>query len=143
MASKDKLEENASHNTNFSLVLPFQTRRLEDVELPYSVYVAPAFKRDLKKLDRKVQKRIIDALDSLSTDPRPKGVEKLKENPKFYRISVGDHRLVYSIDDKKLIIVACLARHRKDVYRDIANLNISAVLETLKPLLVGSRPSSS
>jgi len=102
----------------------------------YSVLVAPAFKRDLKKLDRQVQKRVFGALESLADDPRPRGVEKLKENPKFYRIPVGDYRIVYSLDNKKQIIVVCLVRHRKDAYRDIAKLNISAILETLKPLLV-------
>lgn len=104
--------------------------------MAYSVFAAPAFKRDLKKLDRRMQKRVFDALEGLADDPRPRSVEKLKENPKFYRIPVGDYRIVYSLDDKKSIIIVCLVRHRKDAYRDIENLNITAILETLKPLLV-------
>jgi mRNA interferase RelE/StbE len=106
----------------------------------YSVFAAPAFKRDLGKLDRQIQKRVFDALTNLADNPRPRGVEKLKENPKFYRIPVGDYRIVYSIDDKKSIIIVCLVRHRKDAYRDIATLNISAIVDTLKPLLV--RPAN-
>jgi mRNA interferase RelE/StbE len=108
----------------------------------YTIHVAPAFRHDLKKLDRQIQKRIIDALEALSEEPRPRGVEKLKENPKFYRIAVGDYRIVYNVDGKKHIVVACLVRHRKDAYRDIANLNISAIMETLKPLLVKSSTAS-
>jgi mRNA interferase RelE/StbE len=103
----------------------------------YTVLVTPAFKRDLKKLDRRSQKRIFGTLDSLADEPRPRGVEKLKENAKFYRIRSGDYRIVYSIDDEKSIAIVCLVRHRKDAYRDIASLNISEILDTLKPLLVG------
>jgi mRNA interferase RelE/StbE len=102
----------------------------------YNVSVTPAFKRDLRKLERPLQKRIVDALSGLAENPRPRGVEKLKENPKYYRIAVGDYRIVYSVDDKSAIIVACLARHRKDAYRDIANLDMGVVVETLKPILV-------
>jgi mRNA interferase RelE/StbE len=108
----------------------------------YSVLVAPAFKRELRKLDRQVQKRVFGALTNLADEPRPRGVEKLKENPKFYRIHVGDYRIIYSIDDKKSIVIVCLARNRKDAYRDIAKLNISTIMETLKPLLVRSANAS-
>lgn len=111
--------------------------------MTYSIFAAPAFKRDLKKLDRQVQKRVFDALDALADDPRPRSIEKLKENPTFYRFAVGDYRIVYFIDDRKSLIVVCLVRHRKDTYRDISKLNISAILETLKPLLVGSRATAS
>jgi mRNA interferase RelE/StbE len=106
----------------------------------YGVFVTPAFKRDLKKLDRKTLKRVFDVLEKLAEEPRPRGIEKLKENPKFYRLAVGDYRIVYSVDDKQAVIVACLIRHRKDAYRDIANLSISTVMETLKPIL--GKPAS-
>jgi mRNA interferase RelE/StbE len=101
----------------------------------YSVSVTPAFKRDLRKLEPRIVKRVFDILDRLSEDPRPRGIEKLKENPKFYRIVVGDYRMVYTVDDKKSIVIACLVRDRKDAYRDIAKLDISMVMKTLKPML--------
>jgi mRNA interferase RelE/StbE len=108
----------------------------------YGVFAAPAFKHDLKKLERKVQKRIFTALDALADEPRPRTVEKLTANPKFYRVPVGDYRIVYFVDDPKSIIVLCLVRNRKDVYRDVAKLNITAIFQTLKPLLVSSPTAS-
>jgi mRNA interferase RelE/StbE len=102
--------------------------------MAYGEYVTPAFKRELKSQDRKVLKRVFGALERLADEPRPRGVEKLKENPKFYRVAVGDYRIVYSVDDKESVIVACLLRHRKDAYRDIANLDIGAVMENLNPI---------
>jgi len=110
--------------------------------VPYNVLITPAFKRDLKKLDRHVQRRIFNALDNLKNEPRQRSAEKLKENPKFYRIPVGDYRIVYSVDDKQSILIVCLVRHRKDAYRDIAKLNIGEVIETLKPFLVKSATAS-
>ena len=104
--------------------------------MAYRVSVTPAFKREFGKLERKIQKRVVEVMFSLEERPRPKGVEKLKENPKFYRIPVGVYRIIYTVDDKQSIVVACLVRHRKDAYRDIGNLDVRMVIETLKPFLV-------
>jgi mRNA interferase RelE/StbE len=106
----------------------------------YSVSAAPSFKREFRKLERHVQKRILDALESLIKTPRPRGVEKLSENPKFYRLRVGDHRIIYTVDDANEIVVAYLVRHRKDAYRDIENLDVRVMAETLKPILVRQTP---
>jgi len=103
----------------------------------YSVFVAPAFKREFKKLGQKVQRKIIKKLEGLAVDPRPAGVEKLSQDPRFWRVRVGDYRIIYAIDDKKSVVVACLVRHRRDAYRDIENLDARLVMETLKPLLAG------
>jgi len=43
----------------------------------YSVRITPAADREIRKLDRTVQKSILKKLDGLKKEPRPKGVEKL------------------------------------------------------------------
>lgn len=107
----------------------------------YSVSVTPAFKREFRKLERKTQKRVLDALEKLAKDPRPRGIEKLKQNPRFYRLTIGDHRVIYAVDDKSSVIVACLVRHRKDAYRDIEKLDVGVMAEALKPILVQRLPT--
>src|ERR1700720_842400 len=111
----------------------------------YNVLVAPAFKREFKKLSTKIQKKILKRLDEMTVNPRPRGVEKLSQDPRFWRTRIGDYRMVYAIDDEQSVIVACLIRHRKDAYRDIEKLDARLVFETLKPLLVSLRaiPSES
>ncbi len=37
----------------------------------------------------------------------------------LYRFRIGDYRIIYSIEDDKLIIVVLRIRHRKDVYHGI------------------------
>lgn len=61
--------------------------------------------------------RLVSLVQSLSEDPRPSGVRKLKGAERSYRIRSGDYRIVYEIQDDALIVVIVRVRHRKDVYR--------------------------
>jgi mRNA interferase RelE/StbE len=56
------------------------------------------------------------AIDDLSTDPRPTGTAKLAGSDDF-RIRVGDHRIVYSADDSRRMVIVARIAHRREVYR--------------------------
>ena len=47
----------------------------------------------------------------------PKMVEKLTGRGDLYRVRVGDHRVVYSIDDDGRVVVVEDVRGRDDIYR--------------------------
>jgi mRNA interferase RelE/StbE len=83
----------------------------------YQVAFAPAAERQLRKLAREVQVRIVAAAESLQVNPRPRGVVKLEGSDGFYRIRVGDWRIVYQIEDERLIVLVLRIGHRRDVYR--------------------------
>jgi len=70
---------------------------------------------DLPKIDRKLQVRIKKAIETrLTTAPHEYGEPLRKTLKGYWKLRVGDYRIVYRIDKKKLIIlVVC---HRKDVY---------------------------
>jgi len=85
--------------------------------LAYSVELAPAAKRQVRKLDRSIQGRIIRRLEALGKDPRPPGVEKLEGNENTYRVRVGEYRIVYEIRDKILVILVLKVGHRREIYR--------------------------
>ena len=36
----------------------------------------------------------------------------------LYRLRVGDYRIVYKIDDDRLIVLVVRIGHRKDIYRE-------------------------
>jgi mRNA interferase RelE/StbE len=55
-------------------------------------------------------------LENLADNPRPPGCKKLKGGDKEWRIRVGDYRVVYTIDDAKLLVEVTRIRHRSDVY---------------------------
>ncbi|MDX2055276.1 MAG: type II toxin-antitoxin system RelE/ParE family toxin [Polyangiaceae bacterium] len=54
--------------------------------------------------------------DSLADEPRPSGAKKLVESD-YWRVRVGDYRVVYSIEDSVLVILVIRVGHRRDVYR--------------------------
>jgi mRNA interferase RelE/StbE len=83
----------------------------------YAVSFRRSAVKDLDRLDTTVQRRVLRAVEPLANDPRPDGCKKLQGSEDTYRIRVGDYRVVYTIDDKVLIVAIERVRHRLDVYR--------------------------
>ena len=83
----------------------------------YTVTFAPATDRQLGKLPENVQRRIVRAVESMEDDPRPSGAVKLAGEDNLWRIRVGTYRVVYTIDDERLVVLVVRVAHRKDVYR--------------------------
>ncbi|MEQ1628339.1 MAG: type II toxin-antitoxin system RelE/ParE family toxin [Nitrospira sp.] len=82
--------------------------------MTYSILLAPPAERQLKALTEPVQKRIVKRLRMLKENPRPQGVKKLAGEEDLYRIREGDYRIIYTIQDKQLIV---LVVDRKEIYR--------------------------
>lgn len=88
--------------------------------MPYSIRISPAAHREIRKLDRPIQKRILRKLDELGRVPRPNGVEKLSGgNQVRYRVRVGDYRTIYRIDDEVLTVLVLKVGNRKEIYRSL------------------------
>jgi mRNA interferase RelE/StbE len=68
------------------------------------------------KLDKKIIPIIKLAIADLTDNPRPYGYKKLKGED-AYRIRVGDYRIIYEIDDGKIIVTVVSVGHRKDIYK--------------------------
>lgn len=73
--------------------------------------------RELRDLDRQHQRRITEKVIALCEDPFPPGSKKLKGQPEHFRIRVGDYRVIYRIDGKRVVIVIVRIGHRREVYR--------------------------
>ena len=84
--------------------------------MTYRVEVAPLAYRQIKKLPREVQKRIIERVEELASNPRPAGAKKLVSGEDLYRVRVGEYRAVYQIRDRELIVVIVKVGHRREVY---------------------------
>ena len=81
----------------------------------------PRALKELSKLDKPVQKRIVQVLRKRIAsldDPRSVG-EALRgeELGRFWKYRIGDYRLVCEILDDKIIILVLRIGNRKDVYR--------------------------
>ena len=85
--------------------------------MAYSILLAPPAERHLTSLTDSVQKRIVKRLKSLRENPRPQGVKKLAGEEDLYRIREGNYRIIYTIQDKELIVLVVKIGARKEVYR--------------------------
>ena len=56
-------------------------------------------------------------MKTLQYNPRPPGVKKLAGENDLYRIREGDYRIIYTIEDKELIVLVVKIGDRKEIYR--------------------------
>jgi mRNA interferase RelE/StbE len=84
----------------------------------YKVLFRPSVDKQLRKLPVEIQRRIVRAVENLTSAPRPQGVVKLQGDENLWRIRVGNYRIVYEIHDDRLVILVLRVAHRRDVYRD-------------------------
>lgn len=82
----------------------------------YEVVFKKSVARDLRELPREDVRRILSRIRSLTDDPRPTGCQKLAGGER-YRIRQGVYRIVYAIEDARLVVVIVKVGHRRDVYR--------------------------
>ena len=83
----------------------------------YKVSIKRSAVKEIEAIPQKKERqRIIRRIGQLASNPRPPGSRKLSGHDK-YRIRQGAYRIVYSIEDKELIVVVVKVGHRKNVYR--------------------------
>ncbi len=84
--------------------------------MTYRVEFAPLARRHIKKLPREVQKRIIERVEELASNPRSAGVKKLVSEESLYRVRIGEYRAVYQIRHRELIVLIVKVGHRREIY---------------------------
>jgi mRNA interferase RelE/StbE len=82
---------------------------------PYKIVVKKSVAKDLKKIPAKDVQRIISAIALLAKNPRPQQSKKLSGQER-YRLRQGNYRILYSIEDDKLIVCVVRVGNRKDIY---------------------------
>ena len=85
----------------------------------YRVDLAPAAQRQLRRLPPGVAASLRGPILALGMDPRPPGAVKIDAS-EFWRIRIGELRVVYAIDDRRrLVIVLRVARRSESTYRRV------------------------
>lgn len=82
----------------------------------YSIVFKKSVTKDLRNIPKKDVERIIDAIQTLATDPRPPQSRKLSGQER-YRLRQGNYRILYTIEDDRLIICVVKIGHRRDIYQ--------------------------
>lgn len=84
----------------------------------YRVVIKPSASKEIDAVgQKKDRQRIVLRIQSLGENPRPLGCENLSGHLDRYRVRDGNYRILYSIDDEKLLVDVVKGGHRKDVYR--------------------------
>ena len=82
----------------------------------YTVEVSALARKQLKRMPKADKKRILDKIASLADNPRPFGYKKLFYYTDFFRVRVGNYRVIYTIEDKQLIVMVVEVTDRRDAY---------------------------
>jgi mRNA interferase RelE/StbE len=86
----------------------------------YHLEILPAAERALKKLAKPVARKVAAKIRALANDPMPSDAAKVKGQKKgenFWRVRVGEHRIVYDIKRKRLVVVVVGVGKRDEIYR--------------------------
>lgn len=81
----------------------------------YEVIFSEKAKKQLLKLERVIQERIIFALERIRIRPEAY-ITKLVGDP-GYKLRVGDYRVIMDIDKGNLLVLVIKIGHRRDIYR--------------------------
>lgn len=85
--------------------------------MTYTVEISTSAAKSIAKLEKNTRLRVIGAIELLAVDPRPPGVKLLRGGDHGrWRARVGDYRIVYTIEDDRLIVLVLRVAHRREVY---------------------------
>ena len=82
--------------------------------MKYRVELKPRAVKDLKRMSKENGKRIIEKLKLLK-DNLQGDVKRLTNYTSEYRMRVGDWRILFEIEDEKIVVYRI--RHRKEAYK--------------------------
>ena len=87
--------------------------------MPYQIEWKPSALKEFRRLPADIRAKVENAVGELADNPRPAGCRKIVGLECAYRIRVGTYRLIYEIQDNKLLVHVVRVRHRRDAYRGV------------------------
>ena len=80
----------------------------------YQIIIKKKAKKFIDKLPVNERKRVIAAIEQL---PNGEDIKKLQGYHELLRLRVGDYRIIYSVDNGKLIVYVVDVGNRGDIYK--------------------------
>jgi mRNA interferase RelE/StbE len=84
--------------------------------MAYQVLIKDSAQKELAVFPFSIQKRIDTRILSLAENPL-QWSQKVGRGENLYRLRVGDHRIIYQIQDKALLVLMVKVGHRRELYR--------------------------
>lgn len=87
--------------------------------MSYELKLRRSAQKGLDDLPEKDYRTVANAISGLQDNPRPTKVKKLGASG-LWRIRVGQHRVVYAVDDEaRTVTIVMVARRREYLYRGL------------------------
>lgn len=81
------------------------------------VYAITKSQKNFEKIPQNVKKIIKEAIEKkLTTNPLEVGKPLRYDLKGYRRLRVGDYRVIYRVDQEKVVVIIIEIDHRKDVY---------------------------
>jgi len=84
--------------------------------LNYKLIIDDKVIKDLKKIDHVWQKRIVKKMKTILVSDPYSGKRLVGNLSPFWRMRVGDYRIIYTIEEEVVTVEVVKVRHRKSVY---------------------------
>ena len=84
----------------------------------YKLVIKRSAAKEIESIgQKKTRKRIVQRIQELAENPRPRGSEKLSGRHPRYRVRKGPFRILYEIMDDGLVVYVVKVADRRDVYK--------------------------
>jgi mRNA interferase RelE/StbE len=72
--------------------------------------------KDFKQIDKLWQKKILEVIKTKLCENPHLGKPLVGNLSPYYRLHVGDYRVIYEIKEDEIVVIVVKISHRKDVY---------------------------
>ncbi|MFT5037216.1 MAG: mRNA interferase RelE/StbE [Candidatus Azotimanducaceae bacterium] len=89
--------------------------------MEYKIEYLDKAEKELEKLPKRYITQILLKIDSLQYFQTATGIKKLRGSSDFslYRVRSGDYRIIFTVEEDKIVIVIIRIAHRKEVYKKL------------------------
>jgi mRNA interferase RelE/StbE len=99
--------------------------------MAYELKLHRDVEKQLRRIPKNQQERLVDTMRSCCIEPRPYGSEHLQDV--LYRVKVGEYRIIYAVFDVEVVVVVCkVGRRSENTYRNLEKLLDKALNELIK-----------
>lgn len=82
----------------------------------YKILWKRSAEKDLRKIETRSIRRIINKIEILSETPHPPQSIKIKNSEDSYRLRIGNYRVIYQVDTKQKAVIIYYVRLRGEAY---------------------------
>lgn len=80
----------------------------------YQIIIKKKAKKFIDKLPINEKRRLVSAIEQL---PNGEDIKKLQGHDELLRLRVGDYRIIYTMDNGRLVVCVVDAGNRGDIYK--------------------------